>query len=134
MDLGAYEFQTPLSQLSYAWLQSYGLPTDGSADLIDSDGDGLNNWQEYTAGTDPTNADCALRVLGASPGATGVTVTWQSVTNRNYFVERATDSVTQAGFSCVASNLAGAPGTTGFTDTNAPQAGPVFYRVGAKLP
>ena len=107
VDVGSYEFQTPLSQLSYAWLQSYNLPTDGSADFVDSDADGLSNWQEHLAGTDPTNDASALRVLSVSPGSAAVTVTWQAVTNRNYFVQRTTDPSTQNCFSCIASNIAG---------------------------
>jgi hypothetical protein len=57
-----------------ARLQQYSLPTDGSADATDPDGDGLKTWQEWRCQTDPTNALSVLRLLSASPAGTDVTV------------------------------------------------------------
>ncbi len=129
VDLGAYEFQGPGSVISYAWLQQYGLPTDGSADYADPDGDGMNNWQEWRCGTDPRNAASVLRLLSASPAGSNVTVTWQSVSGMSYFLERSTNLAVSPPFTLLATNLPGQAGTTSFTDTNA-AAARRFYRVG----
>jgi hypothetical protein len=126
VDIGAYEFQS-----FYAWLQQYGLPTNGSADYADSDFEGMNNWQEWVAGTVPTNALSALRLLNPSPDVTGVTVRWESVITRTYFLERALDLAGNPTFLTLATNVVGLAGTTSFTDTNA-AAGPFFYRVGVQ--
>ena len=132
VDIGAYEFPSPRSLISYAWLQQYGLPTDGSADNTDADGDGLNNWQEWRAGTDPTNALSALRLRSPAVGAPGLSVSWQSVSSRSYYLERSTDLGAQPPFVLVATALVGRPGMTTFKDTNAVGAGPFFYRVGVQ--
>jgi hypothetical protein len=129
VDIGAYEFQSPASTISYAWLQQSGLPTDGSADDADTDHDGLNNWQEWMAGTDPTNALSALRLAPPVITPTNVTLTWTSVTNRTYTLEQATNLGGAPAFSVLRSNLVGLPGTTSWTDTNAPVSSPRFYRL-----
>ena len=132
VDIGAYEYQGAGSRISYAWLQSYGLPTDGSADYADPDHDGMNNWQEWVCGTNPTNALSVLRLLSAAPVGGNVRVSWQSVAGVDYFLERSSDL--RSPFTLVATNLFGGAGTSTYTDTNALAPGPFFYRVGVKRP
>jgi hypothetical protein len=132
VDIGAYEYQGAGSVISYAWLQQYGLPTDGSADYTDPDHDGLNNWQEWICGTNPTNTLSVLRMVSALPTSTNATVKWQSVAGANYFLERSGNLA--ASFMVLASNILGQAGTTSYADTNRTGAGPFFYRVGVKSP
>ncbi len=132
VDIGAYEFQGTGSAISYAWLQHYGLPTDGSADALDLDQDGYSTWQECRCQTCPTNALSALRLLSVSADGTDVTVTWHSVAGVSYFLECSTDLGAGPGFAPIAASLVGQPGTTSFTDTNALGLAPVFYRVGVQ--
>jgi hypothetical protein len=130
VDIGAYELQAPASRLSYAWAQQYGLPTDGSADYVDTDGDRLNNWQEWLAGTIPNDPASVLKLLPPVPGGGGTTVSWLSVSNRTYFLERSTNLAAQPAFVTVQSNLTGLSGVTSCADTNAVGEGQVFYRIG----
>ena len=134
VDMGAYEFQSPASVISYAWLQQYGLPTDGSVDFTDPDGDGLNNWQEWCCRTDPTNAFSVLRLLAPSPAGSNVNVSWQSMAGVNYFLERSTNLSGAPPFALLATNLIGQAGATTFTDTNLAGNAPRFYRVEVKEP
>ena len=127
VDIGAYEFQSPTSIISYAWLQYYALPIDGSADTEDPDGDRLNTWQEWRCGTDPTTSLSSLRLLAPAAGGTNVIVTWQSVAGVNYFLER---GLSRSAFTLAATNLPAQLDTTTYSDTNAIGAGPWFYRAG----
>lgn len=129
VDVGAYEFQSPGSVISYAWLQQYALPTTGSSDYADPDGDGMNTWQEWRCDTNPTNAASVLRLTLSSADPAVANISWPSSTARSYFLERATDLNAQPAFQILATNIAGLAGTTTYSDTNAASSRPYFYRV-----
>lgn len=84
VDLGAYEFLGTF----LAWLQQYGLVTDGSADFTDADQDGMNNYQEFVAGTEPTNPSSLLKLIDVGLSSAGMTFSWHAVPGRTYTVER----------------------------------------------
>ena len=121
------------SILSYQWAQQYGFPIDGSADYADGDADGMNNWQEWRAQTDPTDTSSVLRMLSVTNDVLRDIVNWSSVTGVRYFLQRSANLGAQPPFVTIATNLLGAAGTTSYTNvysfTNAPAA---YYRVGVQ--
>jgi len=56
----------------------------------DADGDGMNNWQEYVAGTDPMDPKSCLRLASDLLAPTNQIIHWPSVVNKTYVVESAT--------------------------------------------
>ncbi len=126
--MGAYEFQGVFD----AWLAAYGLPTDGSADFADPDHDGLNNWGEYEADTDPTNAASVLRITSVS-GGPAVTVTVQSSAARLYTLQSSSD-LANALWAAVpgATDIPGADDALFLTDPDATAA--KFYHVSVRQP
>ena len=70
------------------WETANGLnPDDPSDKYEDADGDGLNNWQEFIAGTSPTNrADVLKLELTFSHGA-DLKLQFNAVSNRSYTLQ-----------------------------------------------
>lgn len=128
VDIGAYEFQSPTSTISYAWLQQYGLPVDGTADLADTDHDGMNNWREWICGTDPTNSFSVLKMFAPSNTPLGLALSWQSVAGRTYDLQRS-DPANPTTFSSMQSNIVGQADVTTFLDSGTTNIGSRLYRV-----
>jgi hypothetical protein len=131
VDVGAYEFQGANLEPFIVWLYQCGLPDDGSADYADSDGTGMNNWQKWIAGLNPTNAASVLALKSPSVTVSNATITWSSVTSRTYYVQRSSN-LSQPLFSSIQSNIIGQVGTTSFKDTTATNGNSFFYRVGVQ--
>ncbi len=92
----------------------------------DPDHDGMTNYQEFLAGTDPKSAASVLRILTFSIGQSQTTVGWQSVSNKNYLLEGASD----VRGPWIGLSQIGSAGTATQTSVNHNPADPTqFYRV-----
>jgi|GEM_PF-212254 len=100
-----------------------------SSATADPDEDGLNNEQEYLAGTNPTNALSCLVIYAATnnPATSGTFVlSWQSVSGKMYKVMAATNLL--IGFADLATNIQATPTVNVHTDS-VENAGQRFYRI-----
>lgn len=79
---------------STPWLLDYRLTGDPYADLADQDGDEFFTWQEYQAGTSPTQAVVRIRAFASlSADGTGRPLTFEPIGGKTYRVVSATNLV-----------------------------------------
>ncbi|MEP2774663.1 MAG: sialate O-acetylesterase [Luteolibacter sp.] len=69
------------------WMRTHGLPENDAAVYDDPDGDGEANWEEYHAGTDPKDANSALRITEVERSDGNLTVYWKAVEGKSYTIE-----------------------------------------------
>jgi hypothetical protein len=116
-----------------AWeLLNFGSLAPGAGD--DADGDGATNLQEQLAGTNPNSANSLLAITTfATAPASPISLTWQTVLTRHYFIEQnmalGTSAWFDSGLGLVTPD--GATTTRLFSATNAPMR---FLRVRAVKP
>jgi hypothetical protein len=82
----------PASITSDEWKIAFfgSLTSSLAADNVDADGDGAPNWQEYLAGTDPTNAGSCLQFSSAvlnTGGVQGAAINWLTAPGKTYVLQ-----------------------------------------------
>ncbi|MEI6972187.1 MAG: hypothetical protein WCL44_11820, partial [bacterium] len=118
----------------HAWLQLHGYTNNyDDADWSDEDKDRSFAWQEYQAGTVPTNDRSVFRVLRADFKTTSNLVSWYATTNSGVYalmsIYRSTNLRYGTWVSWASNISRSASGTNNWWDTNLPAAGiPAFYR------
>ncbi len=91
-----------------AWRLEHFQSEDGPRAQDDPDGDGVDNWGEYVAGTQPTNAGSFLQMREGSPASGPAWVLqWPSASNRMYDVRAAFSPMESYGL--LATNLPATP-------------------------
>ena len=95
----------------------------------DTDGDGQTDADETSAGTNPQDPQSNFRVLGVSPSASGLEVSWSSVAGKRYILEYSASLPANTWQTITTTDSGGA--TTSFTDTDSgrTQAAAGYYRM-----
>jgi dienelactone hydrolase len=73
------------------WMRSYGLPETNAATRFDTDGDGTFNWEEFGAGTNPTDADSVFRSTQPAISGDQITIHWNAVSGKTYLLQHKAD-------------------------------------------
>ncbi len=115
------------NRLADTWEKQYWSSSGAGGDYsADPDGDGFTNAQEAIAGTDPTSAASALRMLPAVGQPGHLELRWQSVPGRLYRVRCSDDLLN---WRLVATPVTASAGTASLLDLSPDTGSARFYRV-----
>jgi len=126
--------------IPFRWLTLSGLVTNeppSVADLqaadsnsSDADGDGMINWQEYLAGTEPTNFESKLVILNQVISNGFATIQWLSTTNVTapYSILMASN-LNSNDWTTISNNLSATLGGTNTVSGPVVTNPPAFFRV-----
>jgi hypothetical protein len=127
----------PDLSLRYAnWAASwFGTNASLASSTADADGDRMSNYQEFIAGTDPTDAGSKFAIVASSTNALApMVVTFFGRANRAYVLER-TLSLSPSDWSPVASSgTIASDQTISLSDIGVSAAANAFYRVRVTIP
>jgi len=118
-----------------AWEVFYFGSTEACDPLGHGDSDGINNYQEFIAGTDPKDAG-SLLWMEPEPTPTGSNVfvlSWFSVSNKMYAIER-TAHIPDGFQAVLAPSVIATPPMNTYTDMTDTATGPYFYRIRVNHP
>lgn len=105
-----------------------------SGESGDPDADGMSNWREYVAGTDPTNP-ASLFLIDGLPVPGRYRVRFRSAANRLYTLRWTTNLMDGVWFTTLGQvRVAGTGGPVELSDTNELFSGMLFYRVTVDMP
>jgi alpha-L-fucosidase len=113
--------------------QYFGDPNSpNAAPDADPDGDGVSNWNEFLAGTNPTNRDSVFGLTVVARESGGVRLTWTAAGGRTNVLQTAPEPY-DASFNDLSGNIVlsnAGDTTTNYLDSAAvTNPGPRFYRV-----
>ncbi|HZO84305.1 MAG TPA: immunoglobulin domain-containing protein, partial [Verrucomicrobiae bacterium] len=75
-------------RMADSWETLHGFDSENPSDAyLDTDGDGMENWKEYVAGTLPREAASYLNINRLTASLSQATVTFNAVSNRSYTVQ-----------------------------------------------
>ncbi len=98
----------------------------------DPDHDGMSNYEEFWAGTDPNDPESVFKIVSTSVSNAGAQITWNSVLGKSYAVQYSKDLVT---WITIGHPVVAIDSVTAFTDSTSAQSdGLRFYRVSLPNP